>query len=413
MPHVPQQRMRETAALRPAAQRGGEGRQAPASSPLLQAQAQLREKMAASPRVAAQRAVQPSREPVIQGWWVTKGVPEGRKETVHAAARDRPVRGFIALLQELHETDSLVYLARYEPILLGPEVGDFLARTYGDETDGFNYRYLFQQVEKLVQENAHYPAIELRGETDDADHPEGSAAEETTIDWSDLTPQGIGRLPPATLKNIFADLVRHHFNRAGAQPQGFDLNTAFGAWMHSGVRTRAQFKRLIGLQDSATYADAASNDIIQFARSGNSYSQQDAYQGSQGFNYRNVIYYRDGQGNINFGANPAGLRAAYNTAYNATIAAGDIKWTNPVRGGSHVQMSQDLKDPKKGVMPSGKQVDLGRASRSQHFAIANMLSAHQNGGGWTWHHLTPRYEMVLVDTRVHSKHGHNGGVYLW
>ena len=51
-----------------------------------------------------------------------------------------------------------------------------------------------------------------------------------------------------------------------------------------------------------------------------------------------------------------------------------------------------------------------------NFAIANRIKQFTCRGspdGWTWHHLTTKYHMVLVDRAVHQKHGHNGGVFIW
>jgi len=64
-------------------------------------------------------------------------------------------------------------------------------------------------------------------------------------------------------------------------------------------------------------------------------------------------------------------------------------------------------------MPSGTSVSLATASRPQHFAIADALYENEREATWTWHHLSEQYKMVLVDMRVHAKHGHNGGIHIW
>ncbi|MBC3878508.1 HNH endonuclease [Undibacterium sp. FT79W] len=56
--------------------------------------------------------------------------------------------------------------------------------------------------------------------------------------------------------------------------------------------------------------------------------------------------------------------------------------------------------------------------RGLHFAAANYIyngsKARRSPDGWTWHHLeSPVGGMVLVRREVHSKHHHNGGVFLW
>lgn len=80
-----------------------------------------------------------------------------------------------------------------------------------------------------------------------------------------------------------------------------------------------------------------------------------------------------------------------------------------------------IMDPHKGKtvrMPrAGSNFD--KSDRDQHFAIADMLYYIKHGskpnraGTWTWHHLSAKYQMVLVNMLVHAKHGHNGGVHIW
>lgn len=250
-------------------------------------------------------------------------------------------------------------------------------------------------------------------ESDDSDHTEGSAPEQL-IDWSELRVQAFSRVPQAVLFNIFYNLAEHLYLKAGyGSPDRELMVGSFIKWFSGGIYTRSMFKRLIGLEHVINDKDETSN-IIQLARTGNTYSVNGGYQGtSNGTAYENVIYYRDGGGNINFGVNPANIVAAYNSTEDPEIDANDIVWSDPVDYSSQVQMNNDLNDTEKGIMPSGKSVTLKSASRPQHFAIADMLYSNSRGGTWTWHHLSPRYYMVLVDMRVHAKHGHNGGVLLW
>ncbi|HLP56077.1 MAG TPA: DUF4157 domain-containing protein [Fluviicola sp.] len=98
--------------------------------------------------------------------------------------------------------------------------------------------------------------------------------------------------------------------------------------------------------------------------------------------------------------------------------------------GSFVDMSTVIKggkvvstiyDPhkKKTVKMNRAGATFDKADRDQHFAISDMLFYINTGkkpnraGTWTWHHLTPKYHMVLVNMLVHAKHGHNGGVHIW
>nr|MCU0464922.1 HNH endonuclease [Anaerolineae bacterium] len=154
--------------------------------------------------------------------------------------------------------------------------------------------------------------------------------------------------------------------------------------------------------------------FIQTARTGNTYSVNSGYKGtSNAADYDNVVYLRDGGGNINFATNPTATVTSYNGTETPTIDSKDIKWADPMDTASLVQMSNDLTDAEYGLMPSGKKVKLKTATRSQHFAIADDLYSNSRTGTWTWHHLSEKYKMILVDMRVHAKHGHNGGVLLW
>ncbi len=80
-----------------------------------------------------------------------------------------------------------------------------------------------------------------------------------------------------------------------------------------------------------------------------------------------------------------------------------------------------IKDPhtKKNIKVPRAGQTFDKANRDQHFALADTLYYLSHGtkinraGTWTWHHLETKYQMVLVNMLVHSKHGHNGGVYLW
>ena len=245
-----------------------------------------------------------------------------------------------------------------------------------------------------------------RAEESDTDHGAESPVKEEKIEWDELTDTGLKRLPGQVLYNIFLNLALPRLKDAG-QKVPAHMETIYLQWRFGGVYTRGQLDNLLGIP-------AKSGQAMQMARSGDSWSYNTSYTGNNtGTNYTDVVYYRDAGGNIDFSVNPATVIGTYNKYSGEKIAASSIVWSNPLVPASHIQMSTDLKDPTKGVMPSGTSVNLPKASRSQHFAIADMLYPNSRSGKLTWHHLNPHYEMVLVDMRVHAKHGHNGGVYLW
>jgi len=88
---------------------------------------------------------------------------------------------------------------------------------------------------------------------------------------------------------------------------------------------------------------------------------------------------------------------------------------DPVDAGSHVNLDEGTGSGQ-GEMRSGKDVDIASGTRSQHFSIADRLvdgTPDDRKGTYTWHHLTPEYEMVLVDMGVHAAFGHKGGKSFW
>jgi hypothetical protein len=248
-------------------------------------------------------------------------------------------------------------------------------------------------------------------ETDDSDHGDAGDVEEKMIDWADLKPHA-KRLPKSVLFNIFYNLALWHYGKAArTAPAPETLVVPYTQWLQAGVFTRARFKELIGLTPGS---NDNTGQIIQMAREGHTWSKNGDYTGaSNGFDYDEVIYWRDGGGNIDFDTDPASELDSYNGTEDPEVDAGDVAWQDPVDDASEVELNNDLNDATKGVMPSGKSVSLPRASRAQHFAIADMLYPNARGGTWTWHHLSTEYWMVLVDMRVHAKHGHNGGMHLW
>ncbi len=254
---------------------------------------------------------------------------------------------------------------------------------------------------------------------DDDDHFDGES-DEQDADWSELNidviEQRLGNGADDVLFNIFLNLVRHHLG----QEMGEDDNyrDAFEQWTAEGVMTRGRFKGLISDSLMVTDADDESYDILQMAREGGTYSyntdQNGNYIGTHNnHTYLNIIYLRDGQGNIDFRVNPAQEREEFNNEAGENIEEDDIDWEYPVDNDSQIDMGGMLANPNEALMPSGKKINLVTGSRAQHFAIADSLYDNEREGTWTWHHLSNEFEMILVDMRVHAKHGHNGGVHLW
>jgi hypothetical protein len=132
-------------------------------------------------------------------------------------------------------------------------------------------------------------------------------------------------------------------------------------------------------------------------------SYQDFYSSTSHGDYEDVEYTRDGKGSFNFAKRPIVYKGG--------------QWKNPVQGGSQVDLAHGSKDKKYGITSTNRKVKLVDASRGVHFNIANRIKKNGAGNtspaGWTWHHLPQEYKMVLVDRRVHQKHGHNGGKFLW
>lgn len=267
-----------------------------------------------------------------------------------------------------------------------------------------------EDVENIAYRAGLWRNREVAEESDDDHGGFNDDATEYNIDWSELTESGIQRLPKLVLFKVFYNLVQFHCKKANAEIPS-EMEQRFEFWLKGGVYTRSMFKKLIGItSDTSDNTD----QIVQMARSGNTYSYNTDYTGpGTGKDYEHVIYYRDSVGNIDFTKHPKHTVKGYNKFSGEKLKPGEIKWTYPQIDNSEVQMSTDLKNKKEGVMPSGKKVNLPKASRSQHFAIADMLYPNSRAGKWTWHHLNKEYKMVLVDMKVHAKHGHNGGVYLW
>jgi hypothetical protein len=143
--------------------------------------------------------------------------------------------------------------------------------------------------------------------------------------------------------------------------------------------------------------------ILQLARKPNTVSGPKSYTSSNHGALANIAYKTDGVGNINF-----------DTPYHKPTGKPGFKAN---KANTTVELSKGVKKAGYMAMPSGNIIKIKGASRGQHFAVANRIKGYGDGhsspNNYTWHHLTTRYQMVLVDRMVHSKHGHNGGVKLW
>lgn len=141
--------------------------------------------------------------------------------------------------------------------------------------------------------------------------------------------------------------------------------------------------------DLTDHDDAAQLKVIQCARTGNTISGPKTIRG-----YTGVCFLRDANGNIDF--------------------------SNPQQGYIGNSLGANFTDSSSLVDVSPAVTFYGKWDRYQHFKYANQNTpgtTKGNGGnspdGYTWHHLTSKYYMHLVDRVVHRSFGHNGGVYLW
>jgi hypothetical protein len=186
-------------------------------------------------------------------------------------------------------------------------------------------------------------------------------------------------------------------------------NELYTEWLEKGVVTRQwwktnrqilaqKFYNPIGKNTSESEMDIESS--VQMKRTGNTESHQKKYKTRNFGSFEEVIYMRDGQGNIDF-----------------SKAKNFKTWSDPLDSSSKkVELNKGMKDKKYGIMGGGKKVKITKASRAQHFSMGDKLLGIKESyrrGKWTWHHLSDQYEMVLVDMTVHQKHGHNGGIMLW
>ncbi|MBR8835448.1 MAG: DUF4157 domain-containing protein [Stigonema ocellatum SAG 48.90 = DSM 106950] len=226
--------------------------------------------------------------------------------------------------------------------------------------------------------------------TQDQDHKDETAgASECDVNLDELNIKEFSQ-DDEGLKNVFFSLA----NRSGYPNLPIE---AYNEWYNNGVFTRNGFLELLKKYSGG---NNGGNQIpLQRARTGNTVSYQQTYNTSNFGQFTNITYTRDGLGNIEF---------------SSPTSTGT--WRNPVNTTTNVQLNQGLTDKQYGLMKNGRKILLKQGSRSQHFSIANRIKKIPDAGspaGWTWHHKSNKYEMVLVDRVVHSKHGHNGGMHIW
>jgi hypothetical protein len=228
-------------------------------------------------------------------------------------------------------------------------------------------------------------ASEAASDRDEADDEHDTNAPETVIDFSNLHEY----VNPAEVNSGDAGL-RAIFARMASGIGKVATEQAFQRWYNSPVLTRDAFARLF---------DGESSEPMQQARVAGALSYQAGYTGSSGKQYTSVTYKLGNRGSIDFQA-PKSSK----------------KWSDPVDTKTLVNLQKGSAKKGEGITKNGTAVNIKNASRSQHFSIANRIRNIEGSGsptGWTWHHIETPYLMVLVDRMVHSKHGHNGGFFLW
>ncbi len=318
--------------------------------------------------------------PVLQGRWVDEDViTQGRDliETLYTYARSKEplVANFgevIELLADLIKEQGINAEVR-------KKVLEMLAGTTGPE-QWWTTPQLLDQVSRTASDpDPLSTQIDDHGEDDRPDAPEITITFENFSEYINAAQIPVDDIG---LYRVFAGLAES----LGLVP----TPQIYRVWYNSGVLTRSGFRALF---------PSAETQVSQFARTPNSLSYQDEYETYNFGEFKKVTYRLDGDGNIN-----------YSKVKKAS------KWKNPEDAKTLVDLEKGAKKKGHGLMRSGKVVKIVDASRGQHFSIANRIMKYDFDGSpddWTWHHMSERFKMVLVDRRVHQKHGHNGGVYIW
>lgn len=295
------------------------------------------------------------------------------------------------------ETDQEAYLL----------FGDILEETYKDQANNYSTNELLDLLLEKIPEGRGYNdiadgALKENGASDSAeedlsDHPEGADADYEPIFPEDLEPAEFENIEDhnSILLEIFKNmLVLHQIDI-----QKREIWEHFFAKWKTGVHTRSFWSRL----KAELQRGQSVEQVAQLARTPNTESYQASYKTKNFGTFKKVAYMRDNKGNINF-TKPKNK--------------GGMVWKNPVKASSLVPLNKGMKGANKqyGITSGGQKVKIADASRSQHFSIGDKLypwAKNNRKAAWTWHHLTNKYDMVLVDMAVHAKHGHNGGFLLW
>jgi hypothetical protein len=209
----------------------------------------------------------------------------------------------------------------------------------------------------------------------ETDAPEIEITEDNYTEY--LVPSQLGG---GTLRAIFDKMAVKYIT-----PRS-DVDWAYRQWANGGPLTKAGFARLFQPPQS-------------HARLAGSVSFQPTYVTNNFGTFNNVSYTLGAKGAIDF-----------------TNPTAQTTWSNPVDATTRVDLHHGCAKAGHGITKNNTAVDIKKASRQQHFSIANRIRGYPgtgSPGGWTWHHEPAKYSMVLVDRTVHQKHGHNGGFFLW
>ncbi len=153
--------------------------------------------------------------------------------------------------------------------------------------------------------------------------------------------------------------------------------------------------------EEPAYDDKDIEFNYQLKRKGNTISGPKTYKTKKSGQFTGVSYKTDTQGSIDF-----------------TSPVAKKTWKDPVLSNTYVDLGEGCKQKGYGLTKNKTKINIKNASRAQHFSIADRILAKNKvnvnrASTYTWHHLTSKYDMVLVDMTVHAKHGHNGGVLIW
>jgi hypothetical protein len=329
--------------------------------------------------------------PVLQGAWIdSSGVP--LPEEGVAMARAEPLLALVHLGAKIGMDEAAQALQASIQAAIGS------GNTKRVEEVNTGLRGMLQEntahtIAKLLGHALDYltpPDDSMVDPEHDEDAGGGNAEEE--LEQGDLELGDIERGQQIEIANALIGRSPELYQQfvSLAQPYGRANDIAlFLEWFNRGVITRSQARQLFSAP-------------VQRARTPNSESYKDTYPTSLHGTFTQITYKLDGVGSINFDAPKSHAKGG---------------WKNPVKAKSEVQLTTGSSNKTHGITLSGKKVKIVGASRGTHFSIANRIMKNgfgsQSPTNWTWHHLVSNYKMVLVDRKVHAKHGHNGGVHVW